>query len=326
MKRYGRWLLGGLLLILVIEIVIVAPEAVNEDQSGVEGEEVESTGPNDLVQQAMQGVHLIETSEGQKEWELWADEALAFKSEQQWTLENVKAIFTGKDGVYFTVTGREGFVEPETKNMKVKGNVITRSSNGYVFKTETVNYTSLSRLLESPGEVEVIGPRDVNGNSLRLAGKGMTADLLESVMDIHENVKATKAVKANQIARIRSQRARMSGKKSSASFHGNVIIDMDDMRITGPDAEFIYDKSNSVIESMYVKNGVRVSDALKYATSDNVKVLFDEEKFVFRGAPRVVQNNDELTGEQIVFLDGGDRVKVQKVRARVEEDSMKESK
>ena len=64
---------------------------------------------------------------------------------------------------------------------------------------------------------------------------------------------------------------------------------------------------------------MRVSDAVKFATSDNVRVFFEEEKLIFRGAPRVVQNNDELRGEEIVFLQRGDIVKVQKARARVED-------
>ncbi|MEO0337534.1 MAG: LPS export ABC transporter periplasmic protein LptC, partial [Pseudomonadota bacterium] len=265
----------------------------------------------------------VGTSEGKKEWELWADEAFDFSSEQDWALSNVKAVFTGEDGVFFTVTGEEGFVEPDSKNMKIKGNVITRSSNGYVFRTETVSYTSFNRILQSPGPVRVTGPRDKNGDSLKMSGIGMETNMATSTMEILDKVKARKAVKGEKVARIRSNRAVMSGKRRMATFHGNVIIDMDDMRITGPDAEFVYDKSNKLVESMYVKNGVKVSDALKYATSENVKVLFKEEKFVFRGAPRVVQNNDELTGEEIVFLNGGKRVKVQKVRARVEEESVK---
>ena len=324
MKKYGRWILGVLLFLVVVEIVVIAPDSINTSEESTEAEGIDDESiSDDSFKQAMQGAHAVGTSEGKKEWELWADEAFDFSSEQDWTLANVKAVFTGDDGVFFTVTGKEGFVEPESKNMKIKGNVITRSSNGYVFRSETVRYTSASRLLTSPGKVRVTGPRDRNGDSLKMSGVGMEANVAVSRMEILDKVKASKAVKDEKVARIRSKRALLSGKRRMASFHGNVVIDMEDMRITGPDAEFVYDKTNKMVESMYVKNGVKVSDALKYATSDNVKVLFEEEKFVFRGAPRVVQNNDELTGEEIVFLNGGKRVKVQKVRARVEEDSMK---
>jgi hypothetical protein len=40
---------------------------------------------------------------------------------------------------------------------------------------------------------------------------------------------------------------------------------------------------------------------------------------VFRGQPRLVQNNDELNGEEIIFLEGGKKVKVEKVKVNANE-------
>jgi lipopolysaccharide export system protein LptA len=68
--------------------------------------------------------------------------------------------------------------------------------------------------------------------------------------------------------------------------------------------------------------GARVSDADKWATAQNVMVDFEKDRFIFRGHPRVVQNNDDLRGEEIVFLDGGKRVRVKGARARVDEKKL----
>ena len=322
---YGQLVIGVLFTILVVEVVVLAPDSLNSDsekQTGVKdlADELDASG----LQQAMRGVHLIETSEGEKEWELWADQALAFQTEQHWSLETVKAIFTGNDGVYFVVTGDSGDVEPETKNMRVRGNVRTESSNGYVFETDFVDYDSSTRLLKSPNQVQVWGPKGLKAERFEMEGVGMDVHVETSQVELLSEVKATRGLKDGRTARIRSDRASLSGVKNSASFHGDVVIDLDDMRIAGPDAEFLYNEASSEVESLKVSNGVQVSDALKYATSENLTVDFDQRKFVFRGSPRVVQNNDELIGEEIVFLDGGDRVKVQKVRARVDEDSLQE--
>ncbi len=318
LRRYSQWFLLVVLIVLIVEVVILAPGTINQNREDM-SEQLQDQTISSQVEQSMEGVHLVETSEGEKEWELWADEALAFKAEQQWMLENVRAVFFGKDGVRFTVTGNEGYVEPKTKNMQVKGDVVTRSSNGYVFKTEKVTYTSQGRALYGPDKIDMVGPKDKSGKYMSLTGVGMKADLQESTIDILSNVVATKDFQKGQLARIRSRTATFSGRDSRAQFHGNVIIDYDTMRLTGPDAEFDYDNEKGIVKSMYVKNGVRVSDAVKFATSDNVRVLFEEEKFVFRGAPRVVQNNDEIRGEEIVFLNRGETVKVIKARARVEE-------
>ena len=72
----------------------MAPKTLNQDESHISKDlPKEGFKGDNSIEQAMKGLHLVETSEGEKEWELWADEALAFKAEQQWTLENVKAIF-----------------------------------------------------------------------------------------------------------------------------------------------------------------------------------------------------------------------------------------
>jgi lipopolysaccharide export system protein LptA len=86
----------------------------------------------------------------------------------------------------------------------------------------------------------------------------------------------------------------------------------------GPEASFEYGSGIDILQSVQVKGGVKVSDLDKYATSDSVQFDPEQNKFTFKGRPRVVQNNDEITGDQIVFIDGGKKVKVEKSRVQVE--------
>jgi lipopolysaccharide export system protein LptA len=118
---------------------------------------------------------------------------------------------------------------------------------------------------------------------------------------------------------IKSHRSVFSGKDKAARFYDDVVLDLDSMRITGPEARFDYDNKTDTIKSVYVSGGARVSDADKWATSQNLSVDFVTNKFIFRGNPRVVQNNDELRGEEIIFLNGGKQVQVQQARAKVDE-------
>jgi lipopolysaccharide export system protein LptA len=59
---------------------------------------------------------------------------------------------------------------------------------------------------------------------------------------------------------------------------------------------------------------VKVSDIDKFATSENVQYDPEQNKFTFNGHPRVVQNSDEITGDQIVFMNGGKKVRVEKLK------------
>jgi LPS export ABC transporter protein LptC len=319
MRRVGQTLLSLLFIVLVVEVVILAPKTVEEPQDQKAELKPEVTKQ---IDQVMHGAHLVETREGQKEWELWAVEALSFRSQDQWSLQNVKAIFFGKNGVYFTVTGNEGTVETKSKNMKVSGNVITRSSNGYVFKSESMEYNSADRLLTSPTHVVMTGPRDKQGEGMTLSGQRLNLDLKTSLMNVIGHVQAEKTLEARRRLHIQSESSQFSGKSKLAKFIGHVVMDIETMRITGPAAEFAYDEKQEEVTSVLVEGGVRVSDIDKWATSEKLRVNFVDDSYTFQGRPRVVQNNDELVGEKIVFYEGGKRVQVLGARARMDQKRM----
>lgn len=312
-------------VLLVIQIVLVAPSQIRDAEQRAALMPAPKIDGGSEIDQSMNGMHMIETQEGRKEWELWSDKATSLKAKDLLQLEMVKAVFFSDSGVTFTVTGKSGTVQVKTKNLRVEGDVVTKSSNGYVFRTQSMDYDSANRIMKALNPVEMVGPRDVAGNALQLSGLGMEARLGDNTMDVLREVRSTKNFDNGKKALIRSQRARFSAVDRSARFLGDVVVDMENMRITGPEAKFEYDKGSDQLKSVVFSGGARVSDVDKWATAENVRVDFEKNRFVFRGAPRVVQNNDELRGEEIVFLDGGKRVQVQGARAKVDEKRMEKS-
>ena len=324
-----QFALGAILLLGLFQVVIIAPRQIREALKAPPKAPVTPTSPSDQssdVDQSMDGMHMIETQEGAKEWEVWSDKALSFKAKERLELQKVKAVFFSEKGVTFTVTGNRGVVQVKTKDLKVEGDVVTRSSNGYVFKTESIDYESKARKLTAPHAVKMTGPPDAANHALKLTGASMRASLKASTIEVERDVHAEKMLTADRVAYIRSQRALFSGKDKTAQFRGDVTLDMDAMRITGPHAQFAYDPKGESVKSVVFSGGARVSDADKWATAQNVQVDFEENRFVFRGTPRVVQNNDELRGEEIVFLDGGKRVQVRGARAKVDEKRLEKPK
>lgn len=305
--------------LLLIQVVLVAPSQIRdaEQKASLLPAPVLNTGSD--VDQSMNGMHMIETHEGRKEWELWSDKAVSLKTKEVLELETVKAIFFSDSGVTFTVTGKTGVVQTKSKNLEVDGDVVTRSSNGYTFKTANMEYDSAGRKMHAENAVEMLGPRDVGGHSLTLTGVGMESNLEDGTMDVLREVRALKTLDDGKKANIRSHRARFSANSRAAQFFGDVILDIDNMRITGPEAKFEYEQGSDQLKSVMFTGGAKVSDADKWATAQNVRVDFEKNRFVFRGSPRLVQNNDELRGEEIIFLDGGKRVQVQGARAKVDE-------
>jgi len=306
-------------VLLVIQVVLVAPSQIRDAEQRAALLPAPRVETGSEVDQSMNGMHMIETQEGRKEWELWSDKATSLKAKELLQLEMVKAVFFSDSGVTFTVTGKSGTVQVKTKNLRVEGDVVTKSSNGYVFRTQSMDYESATRLMKAVNPVDMTGPKDEAGNALQLTGIGMEANLADNNMDILREVRSTKNLDNGKKALIKSRRARFSALDRTAKFMGDVVLDMENMRITGPEAKFEYDKTSDQLKSVVFSGGARVSDADKWATAENVRVDFEKNRFIFRGAPRVVQNNDELRGEEIVFLDGGKRVQVQGARAKVDE-------
>lgn len=323
-NRLVQFGLGLGLLGLLVEVTLIAPRQIRDAEN--RPAPVPGAPPKNDVDQSMNGMHMIETQEGRKEWELWSNQAKSLKVQEVLELKKVRALFFSEKGVTFTVTGDTGRVQLKSKNMRVEGNVVTRSSNGYVFRTERMDYDSAAKILTAPNKVAMQGPKDQDGHALKLTGAMMEASVTKASMEVRRQVRAEKALEGNRAALIRSQRSLFSGRDRTARFTGDVILDLDSMRMTGPEAEFEYDDKGQAVKSVYFASGARVSDSDKWATADKVKVEFDQNRFIFRGHPRVVQNNDELRGEEIVFLDGGKRVRVQGARARVDEKRMEKPK
>jgi LPS export ABC transporter protein LptC len=320
------------LLLLLIQVVLIAPGQIRDAQMR-EGENKAAVIPtpdlgkgNNGVDQSLKDMHMIETREGQKEWELRASKASSIKANEELELEDVRSVFFSDSGVTFNVTGKRGHVQVKSKNMRVEGDVLIRSSNGYVFRTNAMDYDSGARRIYADSRVEMVGPKDTQGRSLKLSGVGMEAFLDKGSMEVLRDVKAEKALDQGRKALIKSHRSLFSAKDRTAKFNGDVVLDLDSMRITGPEAQFIYDSKKDIVKSVQFTGGARVSDQDKWATASTVRVDFDTNRFVFRGHPRVVQNNDELRGEEIVFLDGGKRVQVQRARAKVDEKRLEKAK
>ena len=295
-----------------------APEDILEGRDPYE----EVTDDQEQVQQAMVGVHLVETLEGKKEWELWAEKALNYKQSQSWQLDVVRMIFFTEKGDKYIVTGKKGEVNSEDKTIHIEGDVVVRSQNGYKFSTKLVEYSTESRKIRGPHPIEMLGPRDINGNSLYLTGQSMIADMTSSDITINKNIRARKVFANERLVKIESDLANFSGKAYTSLFEGNVVLDSESMRITGPEAFFQFDPGSDQVVSIKMVGGVRVSDPDKWATAHSLIAFFNEDRFVFKGNPRVVQDADELRGDEIIFIDGGKKVKVLRAKAKLDKNGL----
>lgn len=321
MSRWGRIALFILLALLFIQVVIGFPisleQSIEPSKVATSREYNESLRPE--KEQLMGQIHLVESREGSRDWELFSEQAEGSEGQGTWKLTTVKVQFYSKGRLEFVVTGKTGTIDYKTKDMKIFGDVVIRASNGYLFRSEEVNYEANSRALRSPGKVRMQGPKDSQEGDLTLDGGSLEAKVDEGFVVIKPQVVAQRSLSHARSFLVRAGGVKLSRVDTSAQFFDQVSIEIETMKIEGPQARFEYRNKSDLLQSVLFKGGVRVSDVDKYATADQVRFDPEQNQFVLTGRPRVVQNQDEIVGEQIIFLDGGKRVKVQKMKARVEE-------
>lgn len=312
MTRIGQVIFALLLLAIFFQVLIGFPVDLEQQPELIGPQpEVLSTPQQEQV---MRQVHLVESREGDRDWELFADQATGSEAQGtgSWELQAVKVQFYSGGKNEFVVTGKQGSIDAKTRDLSIRGDVVTRSANGYVFKTKEIEYRADLRLLKSPGKVVVEGAKDDQGGFLQVTGGSMESRVDAKEILIRGGVVARRVVSPGRSFTIRSGRLKLSGQNNSAYFLDQVRIEVDSMRIDGPEARFEYRPGTDFLSSVLLKGGVRVSDVDKYATAQIVRFDPELNQFVLSGSPRLVQNQDELVGEQITFIDGGKKVKVER--------------
>lgn len=313
MKKTKKILFSLLLIFILVEVIFIFPQQIEKlDRESIETADIQK---KERVEQKMKGVHLVESQRGARDFELHAEKARGYQQEGDYFLDKVKVQFYNLDANDFTVTGNEGEVDGKTKNIKIKGNVVTKSANGYTFYTDEIFYNFAMRKIISPGKIRMIGPSDDQGDGLKLDGYNMHILVDINEMKIFKDIVANKPMNSNQNLKITSEMATFSGKNKEAHFENNVLLNYGSMLIRGPDCYFIYSGNMKSLERINVKGGVELTDKKRRATSQDLIVDLQKATLRFTGSPKIYQDEDEIAGEEILLLDGGKRLKIQKVKA-----------
>jgi lipopolysaccharide export system protein LptA len=88
----------------------------------------------------------------------------------------------------------------------------------------------------------------------------------------------------------------------------------DKTTITAPQAFFRYSEKQKELQSILLKDHVVLRDEGKSAVCKSLLMNLSEDTMTLSGHPKVQMGEDEIQGEEIVFLEGGKKVKMNKVK------------
>ncbi|MEK7828314.1 MAG: LPS export ABC transporter periplasmic protein LptC [Deltaproteobacteria bacterium] len=151
----------------------------NKIHKGLSGTLVKSSKADIRIEKA----RYVETRDGQKEWELEADSAQYFKTDNLTVFENVKVIFYSQNGANYTLIGREGRLRNDSKDMDIVGNVVVTSTDNYQLKTDSLQYIAGVRQISTKDRVFFTGP------GINIEGTGFLADMITERVSVFANVR-----------------------------------------------------------------------------------------------------------------------------------------
>jgi LPS export ABC transporter protein LptC len=172
-----------LLIVLVGGLVFVSLQAnlrARKASEALEKLRAVSTGGADMQ---LKKVRFVEDKQGQKTWELEAESVQQYQEQDMMVLEDVKVTFYAKEGRIIYLTAKQGKVYQKTKNVDLLGDVVLTSSDGYRIKTHSASYRHSEKIVSTSDPVEI------DGEQIRLTGKGMLVDVEAKTFKILSQVK-----------------------------------------------------------------------------------------------------------------------------------------
>jgi len=171
--------IASLTLILVM-VALVRNSLISHDTI-----RLDSLLPPKGVDMQIGDIHYEQTDKNaSKEWELDAKSAQYFKGESKIVLQSIELTFFSGEGKAYKLTADHGELYTDSKDVKVSGNVIFLTAEGYHVQADSFKYNAEERKIYTNDRVHI------SGKELVMTGKGMVVDLETEKLYILEEVKA----------------------------------------------------------------------------------------------------------------------------------------
>src|SRR5574340_866071 len=132
--------------LILISIVLIGGVVLVTLWMNLSGEKPSNEGEappkisTDGANARLEKIRFVEDKEGKKTWELEAKAIHQYQDQNIMRLEEVKVTLFSDEGRVFVISGREGKVHQDSKNMELVGDVVLTSSDGYRLKTDSISY------------------------------------------------------------------------------------------------------------------------------------------------------------------------------------------
>lgn len=140
---------------------------------------------SDRIDLHIKDFHYTEVGNPDMTWEINADTARYIKKEAVTLFEKIEAKLIFSSGRTYTITGENGSLNTDTKDMDIYGNVVAVSDRGDRFETDRLSYTHGDGSIHTKDTVKMTRPGvDVKGVGMNLSLRDKKVTLLSDVSAI----------------------------------------------------------------------------------------------------------------------------------------------
>jgi LPS export ABC transporter protein LptC len=138
--------------------------------------------PAQQAEYQIKDVRINETLDGNLRWTLNADQAEVYDQKGITVMRKVVIQVFSRDGDW-TVTGDEGTLDNNRRDVTLRGDVVIRSSDGLEMRTPTLSWNNERRTLSTDDPVEI------SQKGTTITGLGLAVQMQEETATIHRSVR-----------------------------------------------------------------------------------------------------------------------------------------
>ncbi len=260
---------------------------------------------NEEATQVMKNIRLRSSKDSKVDWEMNADSATAFSS-NTWKLKDCKvSLLSAQNSI--ALTSRSGFVDLNTKNLNLVGDVRAVSENGFNFKTEELFFNNKKQEVYTEEDIELVNKSE----KIKVNAVGLRGNIVSGELDLLSEVRCEQSVLGFDNILIQSNKAKIRSSLSDIRFMDNLRVKQKQFTIKGREAFFAYDeKRKGELKSIKVKGDIRASDGIKTALSEKVEMKIKEDVILFQGNPKLIMGDNEMVGDEILITNKQQNIQV----------------
>ncbi len=161
-------------------------------------------GPSDVV---IKGFFMVQSRNEKKEFDLRAQKADVYRKEDFYVLELPRSsIRSDRDNSSFDIEGSRALYSSAENRLQIEANAQVTTPENLIFKTDSVDFDTKKRIVQSDDPVEVF--QNFNGQEkslFDLRGNGLLVDIKKGRYEILRNATAQKTLGPGDIMKIKSQ-------------------------------------------------------------------------------------------------------------------------